>query len=684
MAKRFGELLLEAGVIDATQLDAALSRQAASGGRIGANLVELGFLGDSDLARWLSRRHGVEVVDLAATRPDPVAVALIPTDLARRRRLLPLRIEGATLVVAAADPSDVQAIEELRSVTGFAVELVLADDLAIDRMVAHHYPTSETFDLKSVMADLVRELEEISASAPPPAEPINEDEGTPATPAHLPEMGPEMGPEPLAAAATQEDVVAPAWQDIHIDDSGTAFRAQPHADTAGSELDPVDTAEWEAFVHDVHAAAQEATEARSGIYDAPAPAHPPLPRLSARSVPGRPQKDLLAEAQIYAGYGLADKALARLLEIRECYGVRFVLEAGKIVFAGLDEETAAVAETTGAAEAAEAAGAHPFVTIPVVFATDRETVRYSADRFTYSGRRGELEFGLAHVALPEDPRLEGLERPKAWQRELRDDPRQAVSILRLWPIGRAALGASARYTLREASARELLVFVHGFNTGFADALRRTAQLAYDLHFPGVPVLYSWPSEGAPHRFTADEAAVRWSFPHFAEFLRHLVHESRAQRVHVVALGMGCILTLESLRSFAPGPGDLVRLGQVVFVAPDVDAATFAEVAAAISSKAERVTLYASARDQSLRLSRAIHGDARAGDPAGGPVLVEGVDAIDASCLDTSLLGHSLPGERSALVEDLFALLRAGKSPDERPWLEARVAGGRRYWLFSAS
>jgi esterase/lipase superfamily enzyme len=120
---------------------------------------------------------------------------------------------------------------------------------------------------------------------------------------------------------------------------------------------------------------------------------------------------------------------------------------------------------------------------------------------------------------------------------------------------------------------------------------------------------------------------------------------------------------------------------LVLLAPDMDADVFANQVQGIHSVVERVTLYASAKDKALVWSKTAHGYPRAGDAKPSPLVMEGVDTIDASSADTSFTGHSYYADSRSVLFDLFALLRYGKPPDERFGLLAKEQNGRRYWAF---
>jgi esterase/lipase superfamily enzyme len=123
-------------------------------------------------------------------------------------------------------------------------------------------------------------------------------------------------------------------------------------------------------------------------------------------------------------------------------------------------------------------------------------------------------------------------------------------------------------------------------------------------------------------------------------------------------------------------GDTCRFGQVVLVAPDVDERWFAQVAPEVRDVATRVTLYASSGDKVLRTARAVHGHARAGGAHESWRAGAGVDAIDVTRLRSEMFGH---GYLDELARDLRAVLRDGRAPAERPWLEASPDSSAGWW-----
>lgn len=262
-------------------------------------------------------------------------------------------------------------------------------------------------------------------------------------------------------------------------------------------------------------------------------------------------------------------------------------------------------------------------------------------------------------------------------------------LLSLTPMPRGVFLASLRSAVQESAGSEALVFVHGFNVAFTEAVLRTAQLAYDLGFDGAPIAYSWPSQSALTRtaYHTDETNAEWTVPHLEKFLSDVAAQSGARRIHLVAHSMGNRPLTAALHRIAVRmtPTSKPAFEHIVLTAPDIDAETFLQLAREFSRSGKRTTLYASSNDKALQFSREIHGGLpRAGDSGPDIVVLQGIDTIEVSTVDTSLLGHSYYGENRSVLTDLFSLIRDGKAPDQRFGLRPRNKRGFKYWIFQPS
>jgi type IV pilus assembly protein PilB len=154
---KFGELLLRSGKIDQTQLQDALVYQKDQGGRLGTALVKLGHITERQLVDALSQHFGVPSVDLATTEIDEVVIKIIPADIARKYTIVPVSKAGATVTVAMLDPSNVFAMDDVKFMTGYKVEPVVAAETGIRLAIDKYYGSTHAIELKKVMEDLSEE-----------------------------------------------------------------------------------------------------------------------------------------------------------------------------------------------------------------------------------------------------------------------------------------------------------------------------------------------------------------------------------------------------------------------------------------------------------------------------------------------------------------------------------------------
>jgi type IV pilus assembly protein PilB len=139
MAVRIGELLLKEKRITPEQLQEALSYQRQNGGKLGANLVKLGFVKDEEITSLLSKQYGVPSISLSQFEIDPSVIKLVPAETAHKYQIIPLSRVGATLTIAMTDPTNVFALDDLKFMTGYNVEPVVAWETAVLDAIQKYY-----------------------------------------------------------------------------------------------------------------------------------------------------------------------------------------------------------------------------------------------------------------------------------------------------------------------------------------------------------------------------------------------------------------------------------------------------------------------------------------------------------------------------------------------------------------
>src|SRR5262245_51299720 len=187
MAVRIGELLLKEKRITPEQLQEALNYQRQNGGKLGYNLIKLGYVKDEEITALLSKQYGVPSIALTQFEIDPAVVKLVPSETALKYQIVPLSRAGATLTIAMTDPTNVFAMDDLKFMTGYNVEPVVASETAVVETIQKYYgkaagngnggaPTPTALEVASkalqemptvddAVVDVIEEIEEISAEA---------------------------------------------------------------------------------------------------------------------------------------------------------------------------------------------------------------------------------------------------------------------------------------------------------------------------------------------------------------------------------------------------------------------------------------------------------------------------------------------------------------------------------------
>ena len=155
---RLGELLVKEQLITPLQLRRAVDSQRGSGGRLGHELTKLGYIDENELTAFLSKQYGVPSVNLSDIELDPDVLKLLPKEVVTRHQVIPVNRSGNTLIVAMADPSNIFAVDDIKFITKFHIEVVVASEQAIADAIEQYYTSNVSFD--EVMMDFDAEDEE--------------------------------------------------------------------------------------------------------------------------------------------------------------------------------------------------------------------------------------------------------------------------------------------------------------------------------------------------------------------------------------------------------------------------------------------------------------------------------------------------------------------------------------------
>lgn len=152
---RLGDLLVANNLITREHLARSLEQQKESSGqlRLGTILINNGFISEADLTAFLSKQYGVPSINLAELEVDPAVIKIIPADVAQKYQIIPVNRAGSTLIVAMSDPSNIFAVDDIKFMTGYNVEVVVASEAALKAAIDRFY------DQSASLADVMGEME---------------------------------------------------------------------------------------------------------------------------------------------------------------------------------------------------------------------------------------------------------------------------------------------------------------------------------------------------------------------------------------------------------------------------------------------------------------------------------------------------------------------------------------------
>jgi esterase/lipase superfamily enzyme len=323
---------------------------------------------------------------------------------------------------------------------------------------------------------------------------------------------------------------------------------------------------------------------------------------------------------------------------------------------------------------------------PVYFATDRTRVQGAPLEDSFAGERDpNMTYGRAIVSIPKSHVIGNVERPKFRLIRLGVEPETDADHFRIKDI--AWLDRGALVDQLKGGADSVLLFIHGYNVKFADALFKAAQIAFDANFAGTVLVFSWPSAGNLVKYDEDRESADFAVPHLTQTFRLLTDEIGKKNVYIVAHSMGNQVLVNALLESALSKANLT-ITELVMAAPDVDKDVFGTKLDQVRAVAKNVTVYASAVDKALLAS----GEKSFGTRLGyvgknGPNIFAGIDVIDVTAVGDDMLGldHGTFSSSRAVLDDLGRLIRSltHLPPDVRtPTLKFMPDKAHvEYWLY---
>ena len=305
----------------------------------------------------------------------------------------------------------------------------------------------------------------------------------------------------------------------------------------------------------------------------------------------------------------------------------------------------------------------------IFYATNRGAIKDQTQRTVGYGNivTSSPEYGICSVRLPHRERGKDV----ASQKQGNQQEQLTSSIQSLDCLDHATFLSHLNELVQRSRQRDVLIFVHGFNVSFEQAVVRATQVAADIPFNGAIVVYAWPSQGGVDQYQRDGEIVDESLQAFTSFLVDLGSNFGPEcSINLMVHSMGNRLVTRSLWHLPDSFTQPPRFKELVFCAPDVGVDEFKRHARQIVKVCDRATIYKSCNDSALIASKWRNLDERAGESF-NPILVEGIDTIETAVVDTSLMGHSYYGSNPSILRDLFAIVKAHQPATQRSWLQQK-------------
>lgn len=323
----------------------------------------------------------------------------------------------------------------------------------------------------------------------------------------------------------------------------------------------------------------------------------------------------------------------------------------------------------------------------VYFGTNRTPRVEQGATVGFSSSRGpKLNYGICEVIVPEGRKIGSMEATHAlgtrlWKK-LKNKKDDSLRIEDLVILNEEIFFAHLTDTACAMLVQERpTIFIHGFNNSFDYAVRRAAQIGYDLKLGQGIGLFSWPSKGkiGPRSYSADEAASDVSKYSLADFIESFVVHAADKKINIIAHSMGCRCLMGALEQLAVDrKSTLEGINQLILAAADVDSDMMAKLGKHAISNSNRTTSYVSDKDTALKISSWLHDYPRVG--LSPPVfLLNGMDTIVVNNEDLGVFSHGYISSSRDVLNDINSLFKHNVAPGNRFAIETVNSTEGKFW-----
>ena len=328
--------------------------------------------------------------------------------------------------------------------------------------------------------------------------------------------------------------------------------------------------------------------------------------------------------------------------------------------------------------------------INLFYGTNRKKNKNKDVNKVFGNEIGKLQYGTCEVSIPLGHKVGDMERPFGTENiHLEENQGRHISLLNTEELNEDKFYNQLKEKIAQVPDKDALLFIHGYKTSFASAARRTAQLAWDAHFDGAISFFSWPSSGNLFAYFRDSERAKASISDLESFVVKILKQPNVEKLHIIAHSMGNELlsfALKDIVSQTSLSDELKKIQQIILGAPDIDRYVFKkEILPKIEKIGTRKTIYASNKDIALSISKGLRlGSARLGKSGVNLFVSKGIDTIDASSVESNLLGHSYIFESTELMHDINSLVKKGFEPEKRMLRRCNYKKDLAYWVFPIS
>ncbi|BCP54144.1 esterase [Kaistia sp. 32K] len=315
-------------------------------------------------------------------------------------------------------------------------------------------------------------------------------------------------------------------------------------------------------------------------------------------------------------------------------------------------------------------------TVDMAVATTRQRSTVPGQMFT--GERGRaIDFANIVVSVPPDAvRKQG---DVQWPKKLPGNPATDFVTVKAQDMDLAQAKVWFNRQIKQSPRRQALVFIHGFNNRFEDAVYRFAQIVHDSDAKVVPILFTWPSRGSVLSYGYDRESNNYSRDALELLLKALADDPNVDEVSILAHSMGNWVALEALRQMAIRDKRVSpKIKNVMLAAPDVDVDVFRRQMVDIGPKGPSFTLFVSRDDRALQVSRRVWGNVErlgqidvAQEPYASEMAADNINVIDLTKLHTDdKLNHAKFAASPEVVQLIGTRLASGQ-----PMTDSHIALG---------